>query len=82
MYRDTKIVYYCRKGGFLMLGRCTPQSEYQEFIWQTLLCISQISPERVLEYQDFVSKLYILPTDKLKKVMLPLYSAIGRLAET
>jgi hypothetical protein len=34
-----------------------------------------------MEYEDVISKLYILPLDKLKKVMLPLYSEIGRPAE-
>jgi len=54
---------------------------YQEFVKSTLRDISQTEPQRVLEYEEIISKLYILPTDKLLKVMLPLYSSIGRPAE-
>ena len=64
-----------------MLGKWNTQSEYQEFVKQKLRDISQSDPQRVLEYQDTISKLYILNTDKLKKVMFPLYSEIGRPAE-
>ena len=64
-----------------MLGKWIPQTEYQEFVREKLRNISLSAPERVLEYESVISKLYILPTDKLKKVMLPLYSAIGRPAE-
>ena len=64
-----------------MLGKWTPQTEYQEFVRQKLRDISQSAPERVLEYESVISKLYILPTDKLLKVILPLYSTIGRPAE-
>ena len=64
-----------------MLGKWSSQIEYQEFVRKKLLDISQTAPERVLEYENVISKLYILPTDKLLKVMLPLYSAIGRPAE-
>ena len=64
-----------------MLGKWTSQIEYQEFVTTTLRDISQRDPQKVLEYQDVISKLYILNTDKLKKVMLPLYSDIGRPAE-
>jgi hypothetical protein len=64
-----------------MLGQWRTQSEYQEFVRVTLRRISQTDPQRVLEYEEVISKLYILKTDKLKKVMLPLYSKLGRPAE-
>ena len=64
-----------------MLGKWNTQTEYQEFVRQTLRNISQSEPQRVKEYENIISKLYILKTDKLKKVMLPLYSDIGRPAE-
>jgi len=64
-----------------MLGKWRSQIEYQEMVKQRLQHIAQSEPERVLEYESVISKLYILPTDKLKKVMLPLYSDIGRPAE-
>lgn len=64
-----------------MLGKWCSQKEYQEFVRETLGNISQSEPERVMEYESVISKLYILPTDKLKKVMLPLYAEIGRPAE-
>jgi hypothetical protein len=64
-----------------MLGKWVSQREYQEEVRAKLLNISQSDLERVMEYESIISKLYILPTDKLKKVMNPLYSAIGRPAE-
>ena len=64
-----------------MLGKWSTQKEYQEKVRAKLLKISQSDPQRVLEYEGVISKLYILPTDKLLKVMKPLYSAIGRPAE-
>ena len=64
-----------------MLGKWSTQKEYQEYVRQKLRDISKTEPQRVLEYESVISKLYILPTDKLLKVMLPLYSSIGRPAE-
>jgi len=81
MYMGTNVVYYYRKGGFLMLGKWTSQSEYQKFVEENLLNISKTDPQRVFEYQDVISKLYVLNLDKLQKIMLPLYSDIGRPAE-
>ena len=87
MYMDTSInstnlkctIY--RKGGFLMLGKWNSHIEYQESVKRNLHDISPTDPQRVLEYQNVISKLYILNTDKLMKVMLPLYSSIGRPAQ-
>ncbi|MCL2087829.1 MAG: hypothetical protein FWH05_09600 [Oscillospiraceae bacterium] len=64
-----------------MLGKWSRHIEYQEFVKQKLRDISQSDPCKVLEYEEVISKLYILPTDKLMKTMLPLYSEIGRPAE-
>jgi hypothetical protein len=64
-----------------MLGQWRTQSEYEEYVRATLRDVSQRDSQKVLEYQDVISKLYILNLDKLKKVMLPLYSNIGRPAE-
>ena len=64
-----------------MLGKWTTQNEYQKFVEENLLRISQTDPQRVFEYQDVISKLYVLNLDKLQKIMLPLYSDIGRPAE-
>jgi len=64
-----------------MLGKWISQKEYQEKVRAKLLKISESDPQRVKEYEGVISKLYILPTDKLLKVMKPLYSAIGRPAE-
>jgi len=61
-----------------MLGKWTSHADYQQFVRQNLQRISQTDPQRVLEYQDVISKLYILNLDKLKKVIAPLYSDIGR----
>ena len=65
-----------------MLGKWKSQKEYQEYVRESLRRISQTAPQRVLEYEDVISKLYILPTDKLQKVMLPLYADIGRPSES
>jgi len=64
-----------------MLGKWRTQNEYQEFVKATLREISRRDPQKVIEYEEVISKLYILKTDKLLKVMLPLYSDIGRPAE-
>jgi hypothetical protein len=64
-----------------MLGKWISHKEYQGYVRKKLLSISQNDACRVLEYEDVISKLYILKTDKLLKVMLPLYSPIGRPAE-
>jgi len=64
-----------------MLGEWVSQKNYQEYVRDNLRRTSQNDPQRVLEYQDVISKVYILNLDKLKKVMLPLYSNIGRPAE-
>ena len=64
-----------------MLGKWTSQREYQKFVEENLLGISQTDPQRVFEYQDVISKLYVLNLDKLQKIMSPLYSDIGRPAE-
>ena len=64
-----------------MLGKWTSQIEYQKFVKQKLREISQRDPQKVLEYEDVISKLYILNLDKLLKVMSPLYSELGRPAQ-
>jgi hypothetical protein len=70
-----------KKGGFFMLGKWTSQSEYQEQVVERLRVVSRSDPGRVLEYEEVISKLYVLPTDKLRKAMEPLYAEMGRPAE-
>lgn len=61
-----------------MLGTWTSHADYQQQTATILSAISKHSPHALLEYQDPISKVFILNLDPLKKLMLPLYSPTGR----
>jgi hypothetical protein len=61
-----------------VLGFWRPYADYQKFVSAEIAKIALISPLSVLEYEDEISKLYILDTDTLKPVIAPLYSYTGR----
>jgi len=64
-----------------LLGTWTPHADYQRQTAAALSEIAKSSPYALWEYQDPVSKVFILNLDPLKKLMLPLFSAIGRPSE-
>lgn len=64
-----------------MLGFWRYHSEYQQFVVDKLSTLTKSNPRALLEYQTEISKLYILDLDPLKRIIIPLYSLIGRPAE-
>lgn len=67
-----------RKQGDILLGLWPSHAEYQQETAATLSTMAKSSPYALLEYQESISKLYILNLDPLKKLVAPLYSATGR----
>ena len=61
-----------------MLGNWRSQVNYCKFVTEKLLEISKTNPHSLYEYEEEISKLYILNLDKLEKIIAPLYSNIGR----
>jgi hypothetical protein len=64
-----------------MLGTWTSHAEYQQQAATLLSAIAEHSPHALLEYQNPISKTFILNLDPLKTLMLPLYSPTGRPAK-
>lgn len=64
-----------------MLGTWTSHSDYQRQTAAALSIIARYNTHALLEYQDSISKVFILNLDPLKRLMSPLYSAIGRPSE-
>ena len=61
-----------------MLGLWRTHTEYLTFVKKNLRAISLTNPESLFEYETEISKLCILNLDKLQKIIVPLYSNIGR----
>lgn len=62
----------------LMLGNWWHHADYCHFVTEMLKNISKTNPHSLYEYETEISKLFILNLDKLKKIIAPLYSNIGR----
>jgi len=60
-----------------MLGLWRQHSEYVAFVLTTLQELEKSDPERVIEYQEAISKMLILNLDPMKEIIAPLYSDIG-----
>lgn len=61
-----------------MLGNWRSHADYCDFVTAILKNISKTNPHSLYEYETEISKLFILNLDKLKKIIAPLYSNIGR----
>lgn len=70
-----------KKGGFSMLGFWRSHADYQSFVRERLAEIMRVLPTVVLEYENEISKLWILNLDPLKTIIAPLYAPIGRPSE-
>ena len=64
-----------------MLGTWTSHADYQQYASDTLSVIAMRTPHTLREYQDAISKVFILNLDPLKTKMFPLYSSTGRPAK-
>jgi hypothetical protein len=61
-----------------MLGPWRQQNEYVNFVLTALTELAASDPERIIEYQEVISKMLILDLDPVKKIIKPLYSSTGR----
>jgi hypothetical protein len=61
-----------------MLGEWRSHSDYQNFVAGELALYARFDPRILYEYEDIISKLYILDLDRMKPVIAPLYSHTGR----
>ena len=62
----------------LLLGFWQSHADYQHFVATELSIVARLNPYALLEYEDSISKLYILDLDPLKNLVAPLYSTTGR----
>jgi hypothetical protein len=62
-----------------MLGEWRNHKDYQSFVVSNLSSVSD--KNALLEYEDIISKLYILNLDELKRIVSHLYPPIGRPSE-
>jgi hypothetical protein len=62
-----------------MLGEWRSHKDYQRFVVSNLSSVSD--KNALFEYEDIISKLYILNLDELKRIVSHLYSPIGRPSE-
>ena len=60
-----------------MLGLWPSHAEYQQHTAAELSLITKFNPHALLEYENAISKLYILNLDPLKNLVAPLYSTTG-----
>jgi hypothetical protein len=67
-----------RETGDFLLGFWLPHADYQQQVVAELSAIARFNPSALLEYENSISKLYILNLDSLKSIIAPLYSTIGR----
>jgi len=65
-----------------MLGYWRPHADYQQFVLDQLEQTLRFDPGLFREYENTISKLWILNTDILYEAMLPCYSPIGRKAKS
>jgi len=61
-----------------LLGHWPSHTHYQQQTAAALSTAAKTNPHVLLEYQDSISKLYILNLDPLKILVAPLYSTTGR----
>jgi len=61
-----------------LLGFWRSHTDYQQQTVSGLSAIARTNPYAILEYEDSISKLYILNLDTLKPIIAPLYSKTGR----
>jgi hypothetical protein len=61
-----------------MLGKWLSHKEYQEFVVSKLSELARLNPYALLEYQNEISRAFILNLDLLKPVIAHLYSTTGR----
>jgi hypothetical protein len=61
-----------------MLGKWLSHNKYQESLISQLSDIARLNPRALLEYQNEISKVFILNLDLLKNIIAPLYSTTGR----
>jgi len=64
-----------------MLGFWQSHADYQQQVAAALSIIAKFNPFALLEYENAISKLYILNLDPLKPIIAPLYSNTGRPSE-
>jgi len=65
-----------------MLGYWRPHADYQQFVLDQLDRTLRFDPGLLREYENTISKLWILDTDLFYDAMLPCYSPIGRPAKS
>jgi len=61
-----------------MLGKWLLHQEYQEFVVSKLSDLARLNPHALLEYENEISRVFILNLDLLKPIIEPLYSTTGR----
>jgi hypothetical protein len=67
-----------KKKALFMLGKWLLHKEYQKYVVSELSELARLNPYALLEYQNEISKVFILNLDLLKTVIAPLYSTTGR----
>ena len=65
----------------ILLGFWRSHADYQQQTATALALIARSSPHELWEYEQSISKLYILNLDPLKPIVAPLYSSTGRPSE-
>jgi hypothetical protein len=61
-----------------LLGSWQSHVDYQKQMVEKFSIVARGSPYALLEYENSISKLYILDLDRLKPILEPLYSNTGR----
>lgn len=61
-----------------MLKNWRSHADYQQFIISILSCLYKSIPEKVIELEPSISKLYCLYIDILREILKPHYSNTGR----
>ena len=65
-----------------MLGYWRPHADYQQFVLDKLEQTQRFDPGSLRQYENIISKLWILNTDLLYLAMLPCYAITGRPAKS
>ena len=61
-----------------MLGKWLSHKEYQKNVVSEFSDLARLNPHALLEYQNDISRVFILNLDLLKPIIEPLYSTTGR----
>jgi len=61
-----------------MLGPWRNHNDYVIFVFTELKVLAETDPERLLEYQEVISKMLIFNIDAIQEIIDPLYSNTGR----